>query len=175
MLPRDTTDPFAGTVALRTFVTNKTAALSRSSAVMSHGPLIPLPARVSTGRPLLSMTMRQPACAVAAVPSEVGKLPTMTKPDFKATSAVVSPTPPGHGPGKLFGSSAAKTVIFPEASILSIVVPMPWRLDELLKLLTVLRTKFRIAGNVASVPKELSRRDLPAQLHALWKAAGLAK
>src|SRR5579863_772416 len=102
---------------------------------MSHGPLIPLPASVSTGRPVLSITIRQPACAVAAVPSDVGKLPTTTKPDFNATSAVLSPMPPGHGPGKLFGSSAANTVIFPEGPISSIVLPVPWRLDELLKLL----------------------------------------
>jgi hypothetical protein len=34
----------------------------------------------------------------------VGKLPTITQPLRRTTSAVVRPTPPGHGPGKVVGS-----------------------------------------------------------------------
>src|SRR5580692_283720 len=103
---------------------------------MSQGPLIPLPARVSTGWPLLLRTIRHPACAVAAVPSDVGRLPTITKPDRSATSAVLRPMPPGHGPGRLPASIVANTFKAPDGLISSMVVPVPCRLDELLKLLT---------------------------------------
>src|SRR5258706_16365816 len=57
---------------------------------------------VSTGLPRLSSTIRHPACAVADVPSAVGRLPTITQPVCNTASAVVSPTPPGQGPGTEF-------------------------------------------------------------------------
>src|SRR5260370_319949 len=107
-----------------------------SSAVISHGPLMPLPDNVATGTPLLFKVIRQPACAVAAVPSVVGKLPTIMKPERKATSAVVSPTPPGQAPGRDLASIWAKTVTPPLGEIWTIVVPVPCRLAESLKLLT---------------------------------------
>ena len=47
---------------------------------MSQGPLICGSLIVSTTFPLLSRTIKQPACAVSAMPSEVGKLPTITHP-----------------------------------------------------------------------------------------------
>jgi hypothetical protein len=135
MLPCETTAPLAATVPFRTLATNSTAVVPISSAVISHGPLMPLPEIVATGAPLLSKIIRQPACAVAEVPSVVGKLPTITKPEFKATSAVVSPTPPGQAPGK-DPEIWAKTVMLPLGEIWTIVVPVPCRLAELLKLLT---------------------------------------
>ena len=70
---------------------------------MSHGPLIGPPAIVSTTFPWLLSTSRHPALAVFDTPFEVGRLPTITNPLRVTASAVVSPTPPGHGPGSAFG------------------------------------------------------------------------
>src|SRR5258708_251686 len=103
---------------------------------MSQGPLIPGPENVSTAWPLLSSTMRQPDCAVVAVPSLVGRLPTMTHPERNATNAVVSPIPPGHGPGSDAALRFANGITLPFALISTIVLPVPWRFDALLKLLT---------------------------------------
>src|SRR3974377_2186803 len=70
------------------------------------------------------------------MPSVVVNLPTITHPDFRPTSAVVSPTPPGHGPGKLLGSICVNRLTFPCGEICTIVVPVPCRFWLLLKLLT---------------------------------------
>src|SRR5580658_3943616 len=83
--------------------------------------------------PQLSSTIRQPAFAVADVPSVVGKLPTITKPLRSATRAVVSPIPPGHD--TLAASIWANRLKFPLGAICTIVVPVPWWLAPLLKLL----------------------------------------
>src|SRR5262252_10794311 len=91
---------------------------------------------VSATFPLLLMTSRHPACAVAAVPSVVGRLPTSTQPPGRMPRAVVRPTPPGHGPGSEEASICANTVCWPPGEICTIVVPVPCRLFELLKLLT---------------------------------------
>jgi len=56
---------------------------------------------VDTILPCEFSTIRQPTSVADKVTPAVGRLPTITKPDRKATSAVVSPTPPGHGPGNL--------------------------------------------------------------------------
>src|SRR5215831_1695058 len=81
---------------------------------------------VSATCPLLLMTSRHPALAVAAVPSVVGRLPT----------AVVRPTPPGHGPGSEEALICANAVCWPPGEICTIVVPVPCSFAELLKLLT---------------------------------------
>ena len=105
---------------------NSDTALPLSSAVMSHGPLIPSPEIVSTTVPLLLSTKRHPACAVAAVPSAVGRLPTITQPDLSTTKAVVKPTPPGHGPGSFVASICANNLISPSPGGISpMVVPVP--------------------------------------------------
>src|SRR6266702_720328 len=103
---------------------------------MSQGPLIPEPVKVSRARPWLSSTIRQPACAVAEVPSDVGSEPTMTQPDRSATSAVLRPTPPGQAPGRCFASSCANCVTLPLGETWTIVVPVPCAFPESLKLLT---------------------------------------
>src|SRR5450755_1862921 len=102
---------------------------------MSHGPLIGPPAIVSTTFPVLSRTSKQPACAVWDMPSLVGRLPTTTNPLRSAPSAVVRPTPPGQGPGNVAGLIEAKSFTVPPGVISSIVVPVPCRFAELLKLL----------------------------------------
>src|ERR1019366_7868325 len=135
-LPCETTAPLAATVPFRTLVTNSTAAVPISTAVISHGPLIPYPERVATGLPLLFKIMRHPDFAVAEVPSFVGKLPTITNPERKATRAVVSPTPPGQLPGSDAASILANSVKTRLGEIWTIVVPVPCRLATLLKLLT---------------------------------------
>src|SRR6516164_9023385 len=93
------TYPFGCAVLLmffRTLVTNSTAALPISRAVISQGPLMLLSANVSTTFPELSNTIRQPGPVRAPLAGSVGKLPTITQPDRSATSAVVRPTPPGQ-------------------------------------------------------------------------------
>ncbi len=69
--------------------------------------------KVSTTWPWLFKTSRHPAWAVAAVPSVVGKLPTMTQPLRNTTRAVVKSTPPGYGPGSEAGLIWAKRVVDP--------------------------------------------------------------
>jgi hypothetical protein len=103
-VPSLTTAGFAAAVPLRVLVTNSEATPSSVTAVESHGPLMPLPLKVSATRPLRSRTIRQPAAEFATVPSVEGVLPTTTQPPGRTTSAVVRPTPPGHGPGSLFAS-----------------------------------------------------------------------
>src|SRR6266853_5540694 len=98
MLPPPATVPF------NTLVTKRDALEPPSSAAMSQGPLISDPKKVSTTLPWLSNTSKHPACAVAAVPSVVGKLPTTTQPLLSATKAVVKPIPPGQGPGSFVAS-----------------------------------------------------------------------
>src|SRR6516162_6032451 len=102
---------------------------------MSHGPLICGSVIVSTTLPLLSRTIKHPACAVSAMPSEVGKLPTITQPLRSTTKAVVRPTPPGHGPGSVVGSICANRLKFPVGEICTMVVPVPWKVLLALKLL----------------------------------------
>src|SRR5512135_2441989 len=110
---------------------------------MSQGPLIGAPEMVSTGFPVLSSTIRQPAWAVAGVPSVVGRLPTITHQERSATRAVVSPTPPGHAPGNVPASIWAKRPAVPFGATWTIVEPVPCRLLSLLKLLTRTLPAFR--------------------------------
>src|SRR5690348_11451634 len=102
---------------------------------MSQGPSMPVPAKVWRTRSWLSRTIRQPADAVAAEPSLVGKLPTTTQPPRRISSAVVRPTPPGQGPGSLDALILANTLSFPDGETWTIVVPVPCWFLELLKLL----------------------------------------
>ena len=97
---------------------------------------MPWPDMVSATCPLLLMTSRHPALAVALVPSMVGRLPTTTQPPRRIPSAVVRPTPPGHGPGSEDAPICANTVCCPPGETCTIVVPVPCRFCELLKLLT---------------------------------------
>src|SRR5215472_2813672 len=92
---------------------------------------------VSATFPLLLMTSRHPAFAVALVPSAVGRLPTTTQPPGRMPRAVVRPTPPGHGPGSEEAFICANTVccLLP-GDTCTIVVPVPCWFAELLKLLT---------------------------------------
>src|SRR5664279_2822743 len=103
---------------------------------MSHGPLIHRLVMVSRTLPAASNTSRQPAFAVAAVPSRVGRLPTITHPDLRTARAVVNPTPPGQRPGSRAASTRANRVAFPWAVIWTRVLPVPCRLPAALKLLT---------------------------------------
>ena len=128
--------PFAATVPFRTLVTKSSAAAPRLIAVMSQGPLMPWPDRVSAARPRLLTTIRHPAFAVLALPFLVGRLPTTTQPPGSTSSAVVRPTPPGHRPGSVDRVMRANTVRCPPGEICTIVVPVPCRFLELLKLLT---------------------------------------
>ncbi len=91
---------------------------------------------VSATFPLLLMTSRHPACAVALVPSVVGRLPTTTQPPGRMPRAVVRPTPPGHGPGSEDALICANSVCWPPGETCTIVVPVPCSFAELLKLLT---------------------------------------
>src|SRR5579859_3706705 len=135
-VPVRTTLPLAATVPFSTFVTKSFATGLPSSTFMSHGPLIDDPKNVSTGLPSLFNTIKHPACAVAAVPSVVGKLPTITHPVRKTTSAVVNPTPPVHVPGRVLASICANGLMLPSGAMSTIVVPVPCRLEAALKLLT---------------------------------------
>src|SRR5215472_14123251 len=103
---------------------------------MSQGPLIPLPEIVFRTLPQWSRTIRQPALAVGDMPFLVGRLPTTTQPSCRMLSAVVSPTPPGQELGRLDWLMVAKTLTFPLGETWTIVVPVPWKFLELLKLLT---------------------------------------
>jgi len=91
---------------------------------------------VSATWPWLLMTSRHPAFAVADMPFVVGRLPTTTQPPGRMPRAVVRPTPPGHGPGRLDFLMCANTVRCPPGETCTIVVPVPCRFLELLKLLT---------------------------------------
>src|SRR5260370_37269804 len=98
------------TPPFNTLVKNNCALSPSSLAVMSHGPLMTPPEKVSTGLPCASSTIRHPAPTVAIVPSVVGKLPTITHPVLSTTHAVVSPTPPGQPPGRVPALISAKVV-----------------------------------------------------------------
>ena len=132
-VPRFTVAPPAATVPFSTFATKSVAPSPRSTVVMSHGPLIDPPASVSTARPRLLSTIRQPARAVAEEPSAVGRLPTITQPLRSTPSAVVRPTPPGQRPGSMPDRRAANVVRCPPGLIWTIVVPVPCRFDAALK------------------------------------------
>src|SRR5437588_9332737 len=103
---------------------------------MSHGPLIFVPEIVSLTAPLESSTRRQPRFAVEAMPFFVGRLPTITNPFFRTVSAVVRPTPPGHGPGSPDARMCANILRCPPGEISTIVLPVPCRLALSLKLRT---------------------------------------
>src|SRR5580704_3294686 len=135
-VPLLTTAPFAATVPCSTLVTNRSAFRPWRRAAMSHGPLMPWPEIVSRTVPWLSSTIRQPAFAVAAIPFIDGVLPTTTHPPRSTSSAVVSPTPPGHRPVSSERVMRANRVCLPPGETCTIVVPVPCRLALLLKLLT---------------------------------------
>jgi hypothetical protein len=59
----------------------------------------------------------------------------MTHPLRNTTRAVVKPTPPGQGPGKVAGSICANWLNVPLGAISTKVVPVPCKLELLLKLL----------------------------------------
>src|SRR5450755_1972590 len=88
--------------------------------------------------PKASSTNSSPGFVVADVPSAVGRLPTITHPERKATSAVVSPTPPRT---ELAGI-VANSFCWPPGETSTIVVPRPCSppgaaaVGALLKLLT---------------------------------------
>src|SRR5450755_1339158 len=79
-----------------------------------------------------SSTKSSPGFIVADVPSAVGRLPTITHPERSATSAVVSPTPPGTERAGIVANSRW----WPPGDTSTIVVPVPCALAALLKLLT---------------------------------------
>src|SRR5271155_1716727 len=97
---------------------------------------MPRPLMVSATLPQLLSTIRQPAAEVDAIPFLDGVLPTTTQPPGSTTSAVVRPTPPGHGPGRVLGLMLANNDRWPDGVIWTMVLPVPWRLALLLKLLT---------------------------------------
>src|ERR1019366_518669 len=93
--------------------------------------------------PQASRMIRQPAFAVAEVPSLVGRLPTMTQPLRSATRAVVRPTPPGQRPATSPFVIVAKVDTAPPGATSTIVVAVPWALAALLKLLTRVLPRWR--------------------------------
>src|SRR3984957_13976407 len=102
-VPWLTTVPPAATVPLRTLAKNNSVMGPALTEVMSHGPLMAPPEKVSTTWPELLGTRRPPG-PVMVLPSLVGRLPTTTQPPGRTDRAVVSPTPPGQAPGRLLGS-----------------------------------------------------------------------
>ena len=72
---------------------------------------------------------------MAAEPSLVGRLPATTQPPRRIVSAVVRPTPSGHLPGSVAALIWAKALSLPFGETWTIVVPVPWKFFELLKLL----------------------------------------
>ena len=87
-------------------LTNNVAVAPLSiTAILPQGPLMLGPAMVPATLPCASSTIRQPWPFVFVVPSWLGRLPTITHPDFSMVIAVVSPTPPGHC-GRLRGIAA---------------------------------------------------------------------
>src|SRR5215469_7303397 len=97
---------------------------------MSHGPLMPYPVMVFLTLPHWSMTIRQPPPERA--PLAVGSEPTITQPLGSATRAVVRPTPPGQARS----ATVANRLALPPGETWTNVVPVPWTLPLLLKLLT---------------------------------------
>src|ERR1700690_2290012 len=97
--------------------------------------------------------MRQPALAVAEVPSVVGKLPTITQPLRSTTRAVVRPTPPVQL-GASDAMTVANTLRVPLGATSTIVEPVPWRLELALKLLmsTSLLTRCPIVRGTTAMP-----------------------
>src|SRR6185437_5513967 len=94
------------------------------------------PVKVSTTRPWLSSTSRQPAFEVAGSPPVVGRLPTTTQPPSSIDSAVVRPIPPGQARAGPDAVIRANNRTAPRGETDTIVVPVPCWLAELLKLLT---------------------------------------
>src|SRR5439155_13388951 len=90
--------------------------------------------------------------------SVVGKLPTTTQPLRSTTNAVVSPTPPGQEPGRVFGSICAKRLKDPLGEICTRVVPVPCRFALLLKLLTRMfpRVSFPTVRSIRNTPYGLT-------------------
>ena len=113
-----------------TLVTNSSAKLPRSRAVMSHGPSMPWPVIVFRTWPHWSRTIRQPGPEI--LPFWVGSEPTITQPLRSATRAVVRPTPPGH----LVSLMPANSDMPPCGLTWTMVVPVPCALALSLKLLT---------------------------------------
>src|ERR1017187_3596589 len=101
-VPWLTTEPPAATVPLSTLVKNNSVMGPAQTEVMSHGPLMAPPEKVSTTCPELLSTKRQPA-PVIVLPLLVGRLPTTTQPPGRTERAVVSPTPSGQAPGGDWG------------------------------------------------------------------------
>src|SRR5580658_4395585 len=130
-VPSSTVLPPAATVPFSTLVTKSSAVLPNSAAVMSQGPLMLLPVNVSRTWPDGSTTIRQPD--PETLPPLVGSEPTITQPLCSATRAVVRPTPPGHPARRRL--ILANTHVLPDGVTSTIVVPVPWMLPELLKLL----------------------------------------
>ena len=90
-------------------LTNSVAVAPLSiTAMLPQGPLMFGPAMVPATLPCASSTIRQPWPLVFVVPSWLGRLPTMTQPDFSMVIAVVRPTPPGHC-GRLRGIAANRS------------------------------------------------------------------
>ena len=83
----------------------------------------------------------------------VGRLPTTTQPPGRVVSAVVRPTPPGQAPGS-GPSSWLKVETAPEGATSTMVVPVPCRLAESLKLLTSVfpRTSFPTDRGTTVIP-----------------------
>src|SRR5215469_7096293 len=116
--------------------------------------------------------MRHPAPTVAEVPSEVGRLPTITQPLRNATRAVVRPTPPGHGPGSSVATISAKSSTPPLGLICTMVVPLPCWLALLLKLLTRMlpATSFPAVTGTKATPYGF-RSPLAGIVEAIWSTS----
>ena len=100
-VPLSTSFGLAATVPFKTLVTNRTAELPLSTAVISQGPLIEEPAKVSTTLPLEFKTIKQPALGGCRSPV-TGRQTAHDHPACacSSTRAEVKPIPPGQAPGK---------------------------------------------------------------------------
>ncbi len=137
------------TVPLRTLEMKTCGAVGLSLTAKSQGPLMFVASvRLRTCVPDLSRIISEPACTVALEPSVVGILPTTTNPLLSTPSAVVRPRP--LGPWK-------KTERAPAGVMLSMVVPVPWRLADALKF----ETRMSPAASGPPAAKPLGTKATP--------------
>jgi len=127
---------------------NTSADVALDFTAMSTGRRCFLLVIVLIGMPWLLSTMRHPAGSAvgSAPPVAVARLPTTTQPPGRMPSAVVSPTPPGQDRPAGSFARLANSCIEPVGDTCTSVVPVPWTLDLLLKLLTSVFTGHELAG-----------------------------
>ena len=166
---RFTTVPPAATVPLRTLVKNNSVMGPALTEVMSHGPLMAPPEKVSTTWPELLRTRRQPDPGATVLPSLVGRRPhhdpTSRKHPDRAASQVRPHLDkhPGGDWGQ-FGRTPGVAEGPALGSSWTIVVPRPQarRARPLLKLLT------GISGHLCSLAPADHRHAIGIDIPVRW-------